>query len=180
MKPKKNFIVVQVSLDQKESIKIGDVNFQLVPKFTTNFREKNPVVGVVIDGNGVIKKGTILICHHNFFRDDSPYRIYDNYFSIPIGRQIFLNIDENGEPHGMFGNILAERIEQAHFLETPASYKKNYNDRVIVLENGEGLLKGEEILTKVMADYEVVYIFNGIQKRLIRVFNEDIVAVIEK
>jgi hypothetical protein len=180
VKPKKNFIVVKVNLYQKEMRDVGGVSMQLVPKYTTNFREKNPVVAQVVDGNKFLKKGTFLICHHNFFRDDSPYRIYDDLFSIPVNRQIFCSIDVEGNPHGLYGNVLAERIEETSLLEIPASYKGNLRNQVIAIESKEGILKGEEILICKFGDYEIVYIWNGVEKRVIRCFFEDIYAVIEK
>lgn len=180
MKPKKNHVILKVNLSQKDSIKVGDADFQLVPKFTTNYREKNPVAGVVVDGGKAIKKGTILVCHHNLFREDSPFRIFDDYFSIPVNRNIFLRIDENGEPHGMYGNVVAERLEPESFFDIPTSYKKSIDNRVRILENGEGLLKGDEVLMLKWGDYQCVYMWNGIEKRVIRLFFEDIVAVIEK
>lgn len=181
MNPIKGNIIVRVDLEQKGTIKLGDQTFVKVPKFNTNYRDKSPVIAFVEHGNEIIAAGTTILTHHNIFQGDSIFFLEDNLYSIPVNSSIFATVDNEGDLHSIHGNIIVERVAKKEgILETPASYRKNYNDRVIVIADGEGFKKGDQVLTCTMADYEIVYNWEGIEKRVIKVAKRDIVAVLKK
>jgi len=181
MTPIEGSIIVRVDLEQKGSIRLGGQIFLKVPKFNTNYRDKSPVVAIVECGNSSIQPGTLILTHHNLFQGESIFYLEDDLYSIPFNSSIFATIDSNGDLCSIQGNIIVERIAKKDgLLETPASYRKNYNDRVIVLSDGEGFKKGDQILTCRMADYEMVYNWNGVERRVIKVLKRDIVAVLKK
>lgn len=178
--PANGSLLVKVDLEQKGTIEIGGQVFQKVPKFTVNNREKSPVVAVVVKGNRHLKKGQMIICHHNFFAAENRYSLGDDLFSIPYTDNIFAVIDDQGNAHPIGGNIICERIQKTIAgFEAPASYRKNYNDRVIVAQDGEGFKKGQQIFTLPMADYEILYNWGDQEKRIIKVKKGDIVAFIK-
>lgn len=167
-------IIVKVEANQKHSIDFGGSSFLLAKQYTNNRREMNPVVCEVIQGNNRVKAGTFLLVHHNRFAEYSPYELGNGLYAIPYDRSLFARIDDKGEAHSLCKNIIAQRVEKKTSLELAASYRKNYNDRVVVLNDGYGYKKGDEIFTFPFSDYEIVYVWKGVEKRVIKVFSEDI------
>lgn len=174
MKAKNEKIIVRVNADQKSNIRVGGVNLLLAKQYSNNRREQNPVVCEVMQGNSRIRPGTFLLVHHNRFAEYSPYELGNGLYAIPYDRSLFARIDDKGEAHSLCKNIIAKRVEKQYFIEAAASYKKNYNDRVIVLNDGYGYKKGDEIFTFPFSDYEIVYVWKGEEKRVVKVFSEDI------
>nr|MBP7835122.1 hypothetical protein [Candidatus Saccharibacteria bacterium] len=72
MIPTNNRIIVRVNLLQKSEMVIGGVLLKTASSFDTNYREKSPVIAEVVDGNGILKRGDIIVCHHNHFYSPSP------------------------------------------------------------------------------------------------------------
>lgn len=169
-------ILVKVDLDQKGIINIGGEEFNTTLEFNTNYRERNPILAIVLEDHPKIKKGTMICCHHNRFHEYSAYKIQDDIFAIPYTNSIFFRIDKDGEPHSICGNIICERVPIEYDFEVPASYQKNYIDRVVVVNNGYGYKKGDQVFTVKMADYEVVYNWQHQERRVIKVLAEDILC----
>lgn len=178
MKPTKDGIILRVNPDQKERAMVGDVELMVATKYRTNHREKHPVVGIVEVGTEKVPRGTALIVHHNlFYGEVSVFSMGDGLFSIPLNKNIFMRIDENGDPHSMFGNIICERIWQTSDLEIPDVYKKEYIDRAKVISDGYGYKKGQTVFHVPYGNYEIVYNWGNIERRIIKLEKEDIVAI---
>jgi hypothetical protein len=175
-----NKIVVRVNHNQKDQIQIADIVFQRALKFETNYRVKSPVMAEVLEGNDEIATGSHIICHHNRFQEHSAYHIEGDLYSIPCNDSIFLRIDNEGNPHSLFENIICERIQVDTKYYIPDEKKRSYHDRVRVISDGYGFNVGDEILTYNLADYEIVYHWQNQEKRIIKVKKTDIVAIIEK
>lgn len=181
MRPIKNGIILRVDPDQKERAIVAGCELMVANKYKTNHREKSPVVGIVEVGNNHIKKGTALIVHHNLlFGEISAYSMGDGLFSIPTNHNIFMRIDERGEPHSMFGNIICEYVNYANSQFYNITYHKPYNDRAIVVSNGYGFRKGQLIFHAPMHQYEIVYNWRNVERPILKVLNTDIVAILEK
>lgn len=165
-------ILVEADLTQKDF----DNGLQCAKDFQGNHRDRNPVTCTVLQGNALVKKGLTLLAHHNFFYEDSPFRVVGNTFSITTNENIFARLDEQGHPHSMFGNVMAERIPIDYFLEMPPEFQQMYRDRVRVIADGCGYRKGQVILVENYADYEVIYNFQGVERRVIKVKKEHIVG----
>lgn len=174
-------IIVSVVMEQKESITLSGIEFKIMSKFNGNHREKNPVIATVIEGYSKVPRGTLLVCHHNCFEGEAnPFQISDNLFSIPFNKSIvFFSIGEQGELTGLLGNVLAERVNPVSLLEIPITDRKSYFDRVTILKDGDGFEKGQEVLTLPYADYQIIYNFNGEEKRIIKVHQDEIVAILK-
>lgn len=181
LKPTKDGIILRVDPEQKDRVMMGGYELSISGKFKTNHRERNPVIGIVEVGNDKIKKGTALIVHHNlFYGENSAYSMGDGLFSIPVNHNIFMRIDENGDPHSMFGNIICERLWQQGSIEVPDDYKKEYIDRARVISKGYGYRPGQIIFHTPYANYEIVYTWNKVERRIIKVYKDDICAILEK
>lgn len=181
MIPVRDRLIVHCDLDQKAAIKVGGKSFLCTPKFALNHREKAPVVATVITGNDKIPGDSVIITHHNLFYGDSHFALGDGLFSIPYNENIFALLDEQGNAHSIGGNIIAQRVEKklpGGFEQPPANYK-NYKDRLVILSDGEGFKAGQVVFTILMADYEIVYNWDGNERRIIKVLASDIVAVLK-
>ena len=175
MKVVNNRIIVQVNMEQKNSMIVGGVLLHTALKFEVNYREKSPVIAKVVEGNKYLNKGDILICHHNHFYPPSPYFLEDDLYSIPFNKTIFAKINSEGKITPICGNILGERIPIKTEFEVPSESRKKYIDRILVTHKGWSKHKqGQIILCKPNAPYDIVYNFGGIEKRITKV-SEDMV-----
>jgi hypothetical protein len=72
---------------------------------------------------------------------------------------------------------MAERIPITYGdLEIPPEYQKDYPDRVRVISRGCGYQIGQLIYILKHADYEIIYNWKGIERRVIKVFKPYIVG----
>lgn len=174
-----NHVIVEVDLAQSEEAVIGGNHLKTGRRYNENFREKNPCIAKVISGLGIIKDGDYLICNYNYFDIESPFYMYGNTFSIPIDEEILAKIDEDGELYPLCGNLLVERLEKQNIIPIPDELKKNYNDRGIVSRGTSKFKRGDFVFWLRMSDYEIVYFWNGIERRAIKVFEKEIVGVLK-
>jgi hypothetical protein len=178
MKAANNRIIVEVDMNQK----LFDSGFQTAKDFQGNYRERQPVMCKVIQGNMLVKKGLLLLVHHNFLHNDSTFKISDRIFALNTNEQIFARLDVIGNAHSMFLNIIAERVLIDHDtdLEVPDDAKKFYPDRVRVISDGCGFIVGQILIVLQYADYEIVYNWEGVERRVIRVKKNEIVGYVKK
>jgi hypothetical protein len=193
MKPKKNHIIVKSYEEQKEShqVKCDDgsvINLYIGRKYGENSREINPVVCEVISiGDGVedIEKGDLLIVHHNMLINEA-LRIERNIeemsvtLTLHVDNMIYAKINkETGDTEPMMGSIIAERIDNP--TESILWTQTNTHDttfKVVSVPKGyEDVKPGDKIICYKLSDYEMVYNFNGSERRGIRILKEDILAV---
>lgn len=172
-------ILVKVNMEQKEYAEIGGVKLFLAPKYNPNHRERNPVVAEVLQGNEEINTGDFVIVHHNYFSEYSPYEISDGIYSIPYSENIFATIDKEGNASAVCGNVICERISEDEMIGMANTKRLEYHDRVTVISNGYGFKEGDQVFTLPYSDYQIVYNWNGIEKRIIRVYKENIVAILQ-
>lgn len=176
IKPLKGRIIVSVNPNQKATSE----HFLLAKEYNGNYRDRSPVVAEVIVGNKNAKRGTLLLCHHNlFYSATSPYRIEGDLYSIPFNENIYAWLDEDGVPHPLNGNIIAERVKIEKAFEMTPEYQKNYINRVTVLSDGLGFKAGQQVFTWPYSDHEIIYMWKGHEKRVIKINIEDIVAYID-
>jgi hypothetical protein len=173
-----NRIYVEVNMEQKEFHN----GFRTAKDFQGNYRERQPVMCKVIQGNHLVKKGLILLVHHNLFYEDSPYRLAGNMFAINTNENIFARVDLTGGAHSMFGNIIAERvpIDYDTSFEVPDRYKEDYVDRVRVISDGCGFVVGQMLLILHKADYQIVYNWEGVERKVIRIKKNEIVGYVKR
>jgi hypothetical protein len=88
MKTLSSRILVEVDMQQK------DMHDGLIAarEFQGNYRERRPVLCTVIQGNEMVKRGLKLLVHHNFFYDNSPYRVVNNTYAINTNEHIFARL----------------------------------------------------------------------------------------
>ena len=179
MKSVNNRIIVRVDMKQKNSIIISGVKYFTASPFETNFREKSPVVGEIVEGNKFVRKGQIGIFHHNHFYPPSPYFLRDDLYSVPFNRTLF-GVLINDELIPMCGNILCERIEIPTPLPVPYDQRKKYIDRVICTSPGWTIFKkGQLLFHSPNAAYEIVINIGGIEKRIHKIHEEFVVGVVD-
>lgn len=176
MNPVNSKIIVSVDYSQKEKISIGGNDVLLAKQFSDNRRESNPVVCSVVNGGGIVKNGTNLLVHHNRFVEDSPHHLGDNIYSLPYSPAIFAKIDDNGNPHSMCDNIIVEHIYPAYSPLIPPHLKKPDKCKYRVLSNGFGYKKNQIIFCFFHSNYEIIYVWKGVEKRILKVSKMDIVG----
>ena len=179
MFPLNNKILVKVNLSQKRSFTINGITFSTATNFEKNYREKSPVIAEVIEGNNVVKEGDIIICHHNHFHLPSPYHLYDNVFSIPFGKTIFAKLDNDGNLFPLCGNLLCERVEVESFIPLPNEQIKTHLNRALIKDAGETKYKSNQLIFhRPSAGYDIVYIWDGLERRVTKVHEEQICGIL--
>mgnify|MGYP006921306698 CR=1 FL=1 len=175
-----NKILVEVDLDQKDTITIGGITLSTAGKFDTNYREKSPTVAKVIKGNDTVHSSDILLCHHNLFYMPSPYHVEGNLFSIPFSNILFAKIDAEGNITPICDNLICSRIIIPTDLPLPPEHQKTY-DKVYNVEIGnEKYFKDDIVFTRPSAGYDIVYVVNGQEKRITKVDSTHICGVLRK
>jgi hypothetical protein len=180
MLAKKGYILVQVDTSQKVEAVIGDSKVFTGKRYNVNFREKNPVLATVIDGYGGFKKGATIVCNYNYFDDDSQFLVSDGIFCIPVDEEIYAIIDEEGEWHPVCKNLLVGRVPIEHIIDIPEELRKNQHDRGMVIRGNGKYKAGDFIFWLPYSDLEMIYLWEGVEKRAIRVSNEEVCGVFVK
>lgn len=175
-----NKVLVSCNLNQKDTVKIGNSEFKMALKYETNYRLKSPVVATVLEGNELLNKGDIIICHHNLFYEPSPYFLYGNVFSIPFSKVIFAKVLENGDLLPICGNILGEKVSRETLLPVPPDEREFHKDRLLITNSGYTKYKnGQLVFTRPSAPYSIDYIIDGVQKVAVKISEDMITAVMK-
>lgn len=180
MQPIKNSILVRVDLSQQDERVIGGMMLNSARRYNDNFRERNPVIGEVVEGNDDIKSGSWIVCNYNYFDEESPLQMTDDLFSVPVDEQIFAIINEDGSLYPVQGNVLVERVTKETKVELPEELRKPYTGRGIVVVDAEEYIKDQFVFWLRMADYEIVYKWKGKELRAIKVHKDEIIGYIKK
>lgn len=180
MIPVNNKILVRCNLDQKNEMSLNGVTVKMANLFEVNYREKSPVVCQVVKGNAYVLSGSILLAHHNTFYTPSPYHIGEDLFSIPFKSSIlFATVSDNGDLTPIKGNIICDRIKEESTLPLPPELQKTYIDRVRVIDGrGTPYRKGQVIFHRPNAGYDIVYIWQNIEKRVTKVPEDQVLGVL--
>lgn len=159
---------------------VNGITVKLATEFDKNYRERSPVLCEVIRGNGYVLNGDILLAHHNSFYLPSPYHLHDDLFSIPFNGNIaFAEIGENGDLIPLCDNLICERIIIETYLPLPPEQQKSYINRALVKDGrGTPYKKGQIIFHRPNAGYEIVYIWQTIEKRVIKVPAEQVCGIL--
>lgn len=180
MIPVNDKIIVRCNLSQKGFMKIGNVVLKMATLYEINYRERSPVIAEVIDGNDQIRTGDIIIAHHNTFYSPSPFHLYDDLFSIPVNKIIFGKVDTDGLFIPLCGNMVVSKVDIQSTLSLPASERKQYIDRYIIKDPGRTIYKENQLVfTTIHAGYEIVYIWQNIEFRLIKINQESICGILK-
>lgn len=172
-------ILVKVDLEQKSTTVINGVEIIMASKYDNNYREKSPVLAEVIVGNGIVVNGDILLCHHNLFYLPSPHHLYDNVFSIKTGSTIFAKIDKAGCLIPLYGNVLCDRIEKKTEIPLPPEQIEKHTDKVVVTNgHGTAFKNGDILLTRPHSYYEIVYMYDGVERRVHKCNTEMVCGVV--
>lgn len=181
MKSVNNKILVRVDMAQKNAMMVGNVLVQTANLYATNYREKSPVIGVFAESNKFFKEGDIAIFHHNHFYHPSPYYLQDDLYSVPMNKTIFGVLNSQGELTPVMGNILCNRIPVKTPFPVPPDQQKFHINQYEVTDRGwTTYKKGNIILTRPNAGYEIVFFFDKIEKRIIKVTDDQICGVVKK
>lgn len=177
MKPTNNKILVRCDVNQKDFAIINGIEFQMAAQYETNFREKSPVVCEVVEGNELVYRGDALLTHHNLFYLPSPYHVEGDLFSIPFSNVLFAKILKDGSLYPICGNILTDRIEVKTEFLLPDDLKEKYINKSLVVDPGlTNYKKGQVIFHKPYAFYEIIYTWNGEQRRIHKVHEDQVVG----
>lgn len=179
IKAANNKIIVRVDPTQKNEIKIGGVIMTTALLFEKNYREKSPVVGVIVQGNEFVKEGQVALFHHNHFYSPSPYHIEDDLFSVPFNKTLFGVLDEKGEIEPMCGNIICQREPIEYDLLVPVEERKTHIDRVLVINPGQTVYEwGQLIFHRPHAGYDIVYNWFGEERRKTKVHEDMVIGFV--
>lgn len=174
-------IVVKCFFDQNKFQELAGRELQIAHRYNENYREKNPVICEVIEGNEQISKGVLLVCQYHHFEPESFYLMEANtefgLFAIPCDDSIFGFLDDTGELHPLNGNVIGFRLQEPPNMSgMPEHMIQQYHNRLQIKEAMYGFKKNSIIFINQYADYEIVYTFNKIEHRLIKVHLSDIIG----
>jgi hypothetical protein len=171
-------ILVSCNMRQKDTMTVGGMTVRTAIKWETNYREKSPVVCCVAEGNKILRKGQILLAHHNTFYAPSPFYLYDDLFAVPANHTLFAIIHHDGGIQPIYGNIICKRVEVPSLLPLPPEQRKTYTDRVVVVNPGNTPYKeGDLLFHRKNAAYDIVYIINNTEHRITKIHEEWIVGL---
>ncbi len=180
MKATNGKVLVRVDMEQKNAMKIGDVVCKTANNFGTNYRERSPVIGVFDEGTEYFDKGDFALFHHNHFYHPSPYYLQDDLYSVPLNKTIFGLLNHNREMTPLFGNMICKKIPIPTALPLPPDEQKFYNDQYEIVDSGWTIYKtGDIIFTRPHSGYEIVYIFDKEEKRVIKVDSEMVCGILK-
>lgn len=167
-----------MDMEQKNSMTLGDITVKMASIYETNYREKSPVVGTIAETNEFLREGQIAVFHHNNFYLPSPYHLYEDLFSVPMGKTIFGVLDENGNINPTFGNMICERIEVETPFPVPPDQKKFHINQYRVLDGGWTVFRKEDtVFTRPHSGYEIIYIWDSMEKRVVKVDSDMVCGV---
>lgn len=179
MESRNKKILVRVNHNQKSFFKIGDAEVMSANNYESNYREKSPTIAEVVNGNGVLNSGDVIICHHNLYYLPSPYHLYGEYFSIPFSKVIFARLNKDQSLTPVCGNILCDRVVKDFYLPLPPDKQEKYIDRVICTNPGDTDFKvGDLLFTRPHSYYEIVYVINGVKHKVHKCDSEMVCAVL--
>lgn len=171
-------ILVSVNMGQKNELLVNGVVFRTANRYETNYREKSPVVAQVISGNNILQSGDILLCHHNHFYPPSPYYLYDDLFSIPYNKTIF-GVYRGSDYYPVCGNVFGELVDIPSPIKEGTS--KKYKDRIKVTNGGStGFRPRDLVFTRPSAPYEIVFMVDKEEHRIVKVSEDQICGVAKK
>lgn len=172
-----------------------DIKLFIDKDYGWNEREKNAVNAVVKHpGKTNLKEGTPIVCWHNSFTEHSLVDTIDTEEDSVYGGKkklyvhtlrpdkVFFYI-ENGNPVPMDGYLLVDRIyykPKSELLYLSDVNEQKENNRVVVSGTPSGFdlcSVGDVLIVETMADYEVVYAHEGREHRIIRIKEQDIMAI---
>ena len=180
IKAANNKIIVRVDPNQKNGVKIGDTVMTTALLFENNYREKSPVVGVIVLGNEYLHEGDVALFHHNHFYQPSPYWIGDDLFSVPFNKTIFGILDENGQINPMCGNIICQRVPIEYAIPVPIEQQKTHIDRALVINPGQTpYYAGQLLFHKPHSGYDIVFNWNGEERRVTKIHEEMVIGVVK-
>jgi hypothetical protein len=190
MKAKRNCLILKSDLDQKENHKIlmpdgSTIDLFIGRKYNENDREASPNTCCVVSvGDGIldISEGDNIIVHHNTVKNDACHIEKKNgyvYLSIPYDTLIYAKISDDGKLIPVGKSIIAERIKSkklSNFDYTEKTEPMKF--KVVSVPSDYTEVKpNQNILCYKMSDYEIVYHHRGIEKRAIRILQDDILGV---
>lgn len=179
MRPCNDKILVSCDLFQKNKITINGKEFSSASNYEINYREKSPTIAKVINGNAYLKEGDIILCHHNTYYTPSPFHLYEDLFSIPANGKIIFATINDGKLTPMYENVICDKIEVPSLIPLPPSQKKYSFNSAIVKDAGFSTFqKGQTIFFRPYANYDIVYVWEGVETRVTKVHSEQICGVI--
>lgn len=180
MIPVNDKIIVRVDMKQKDTMTVGGITLSTALRYEVNYREKSPVVAIVIEGNKSVKPGDVLLCHHNNFYPPSPFFLQDDLFAIPFNKTIFAIVDSDGKLKPICGNIICERMPVETLLPVAPEHRKTHINRAKVIDAGDLKYKsGQIIFHRPHAGYDMVYMWQNIETRVTKVAGDQVCAMIK-
>lgn len=180
MLAKKGTIVVKVNPEQKDEAVIAGKKMLTGKYYATNFRERNPILARVLDGYGEVVTGSWIICNYTYFDFSSPYLLTDHKYAIPVDSEIYAVLGSDGEVlRPVFGNLVVRLVEEKHQLELPEHLRIYEEDRGIIVKGNNHFKKDDFVLFLYKANLEMVYIWEGFEKRFVRIHEDEIVGIVK-
>lgn len=176
MTPKLNNIIVSVNPNQKDEVNIGQNTLKTGKNYNENFREKNPVIAYVIGGSKEIPSGSYIVCNYSYFDEQSPFEIEPGYYSIPINEEIFAIVNEDGSLNPVCGNVLVIGMNKDSLINLPEELVKEQVNQGFAVS---GTYNGKHIFFLPYSNYEIVYQWNGDERRVIKVHETEITGYLK-
>lgn len=182
MTPLNNTIIVFCDTSQKDFVVINGNILRSAKSYNENFRERNPVVALVEQGNKDIPTGSYIVCNYGHFDLESPFEFEKNRYCLPVDAEIYAIINSDGYLDPIQGNILIERVTPQADIELPDELKTPFYNRGIVshgIVSGGNIKKGDFIFWLDKADYNIWYNWNGEDRQAIKVHETEITGYLK-
>lgn len=169
-------ILIRTDLEQKQSVSVNGMVFQIIPNrqnYESNGRETLPVIAQVVGAGDkvLLQQGDLIVLHHNMSTDEI-WKTDDGQSIIPFDRWVMAKVTEDGWLKATKENIIANRVKKPFMSGEyilPDTAIEFYSDRVLT---EEGKLLG----IRKWGDYEVCWHWNGEVRRKIVLWEGDVVC----
>lgn len=157
-------------------------------KYGENNREISPTVcDIIAVGEGVkeLEVGDKIIIHHNLILNEAMRVERDGQniiISMKADNMIFAKINKDGTLVPLYNNILAERIAAPKLSQFDVTERtEDMKFKILAIPNGyNDVSAGDTVLAYKLSDYEMVYHYNGVERRAIKIDAHDILAVFQE
>jgi hypothetical protein len=185
MKLLHNRALVLVDPNAKSNKKIntpfGEIDLYIGSDYSWDGRISNSTSGILLHDFKEAPKGSVVIFNHRATTQDN--EIDDKIFLIDDAF-IYFYLD-NGQPVPFNGYFLISRIAKKKYtselVHIPDGWNDTYYDNIFTIEKtprgNDTFHKGQQVIAYKFSDYEIPYAVEGTHSNVIRLKEDDILAI---
>lgn len=167
--------------NKKINTPLGDIELYIGSEYSWDGRVSNNTSGILLHDFKEAPKGSVVIFNHRATEQEN--EIDDKIFLIDDAF-IYFYLD-NSEPVPFSGYFLISRIEkkkyESELVHIPDGWNETYYDNIFTIKGvprGHSVFnKGQQVIAYKFSDYEIPYAVNGVHDSVIRLKEDDILAL---